>query len=168
MQKSKIKAHAKKERLLAQLLEARAGILSEASVLSVKQRNTVFLGIWSVWDLLAHLAGWDFANIEAIQSVLKGKLPSFYKYRDHDWQTYNAMLVEKYRKGSFRELLSTVRTSHKKLVEFLRTIPPEHFNRDFGVRFRGYKVTIQRLVEADIKDVTVHCQQIKEFFKEVK
>jgi hypothetical protein len=166
LQKSKTKTQAKKELLLAQLLEARASILSEASALSVGQRNTVFLDIWSVRELLAHLAGWDYTNIEAIQSVLAGNLPSFYKYHDRDWQTYNSMLVEKYRQGSFRKLLSTVRTSHKKLVEFLQTIPPEHFNRDFGVRFRGYKVTVQRLVEADIKDVTVHCQQIKEFFKE--
>ena len=164
MQKSKIKAQANKERLLAQLLEARAGILSEASALSAKQRDTVFLGIWSVRELLAHLAGWDYTNIEAIQSVLAGELPVFYEYRDRDWQTYNAMLVEKHGKGSFRELLSTVRRSHKKLVEFLQTIPPEHFNRDFGVRFRGYKVTVQRLVEADIKDVTIHCQQIKDFW----
>jgi hypothetical protein len=161
-----MKAQIKKEQLLASLREARANILDEASALSVEQRNTVFLGIWSVKDVLAHLAGWDYTNIEAIQSVLAGKLPTFYKYRDRDWQTYNAKLVEKYRKGSFRELLATVRTSHKKLVEFLQTIPPEHFNRDFGVRFRGYKVTVQRLIEADIKDVMVHCQQIREFFKE--
>ena len=161
-----MKAQIKKEQLLADLREARANILSEASALPAQKRDYVFLGIWSVKDVLAHLAGWDYTNIEAIQSVLAGNLPTFYKYRDRDWRTYNAMLVEKYRKGSFRELLSTVRTSHKKLVEFLQTIPPEHFNRDFGVRFRGYKVTVQRLIEADIKDVMVHCQQIKDFFKE--
>lgn len=165
MTKLNTKAQVKKEQLLAQLLEARGNILDEASALSVEQRNTVFLGIWSVRDVLAHLAGWDYTNIEAIQSVLAGELPAFYEYRDRDWQTYNAMLVEKYRRGSFRELLSTVRKSHKTLVEFLQTIPAEHFNRDFGVRFRGYKVTVQRLVEADIKDVTIHCRQIKEFFK---
>jgi hypothetical protein len=161
-----MKAQIKKEQLLAELQRARAEILREASALPAKKRDYVFLGIWSVKDVLAHLAGWDYTNIEAIQSVLAGNLPTFYKYRDRDWRTYNAMLVEKYKKGSFRELLSTVRTSHKKLVEFLQTIPPEHFTRDFGVRFRGYKVTVQRLIEADIKDVMIHCQQIKEFFKE--
>ena len=158
-------AGSKKEEVISRLQKSRADILAEAAALSAKDRRTVFLGNWSVMDLLAHLAGWDFANIEAVQSVLAGELPAFYQYRDRDWQTYNAMLVERYGKGSFRELLTTVRTSHKKLVELLQTIPPEHFNRDFGVRFRGYKVTIQRLVEADIKDVRVHCQQIKEFFR---
>jgi hypothetical protein len=54
------------------------------------------------------------------------------------------------------------------LVAYVQTIPPEDFNRDFGVRFRGYKVTIQRLLEADIKDVQIHCQQIVDFFGKVK
>jgi len=61
-----------------------------------------------------------------------------------------------------------LKESQKELVEYLQTIPPEYFNRDFGVRFRGYKVTIQRLLEADIKDVLIHHQQIADFFGKKK
>ena len=162
------KAQIKKEQVIRELQETRQIILSEIDVLSAKDRNMVFLGIWSVRDLLAHLAGWDFTNVEAIKSVLAGKLPAFYEHRDRDWQTYNAMLVRKYRMNSFRELRTTVKTSQKKLIEYLQTIPPEYFNKDFGVRFRGYKVTIQRLLEADIKDGQIHLQQIVDFFREGK
>ena len=160
-----MKAQIKKEQLLADLREARANILSEASALPAKKRDHVFLGIWSLKDLLAHLAGWDFTNIEAVRSVMTDNLPSFYEYHDRDWKTYNAILVEKHRQSSFRELLAEVKKSHKKLVEFLETIPPDHFNKDFGVRFRVYKVTIQRLLEAEIKDEQIHCQQITNFFR---
>jgi len=166
--KMSAKAQIKKEQVIRELQETRQSILAEIDVLSAKDRNIVFLGIWSVRDLLAHLAGWDFTNVEAIKSVLDGKLPAFYEHHDRDWQTYNAMLVRKYKMNSFRELRATVKTSQKKLIEYLQTIPPEYFNRDFGVRFRGYKVTIQRLLEADIKDVQIHCQQIINFFKESK
>lgn len=99
---------------------------------------------------------------------MAGKVPAFYQYRDRDWQTYNAMLVGKYKGNSFRELLATVKRSQKELIEFLQPIPPEYFNKDFGVRFRGYKVTIQRLLEADIKDVQIHYQQIVGFFGKAK
>ena len=160
------KAQIKKEQVIRELQETRQSILAEIDVLSAKDRNTVFLGVWSVRDLLAHLAGWDFTNVEAIKSVLAGKLPAFYEHHDRDWQTYNAMLVRKYKMNSFRELRATVKTSQKKLIEYLQTIPPEYFNRDFGVRFRKYKVTIQRLLEADIKDVQIHHQQIVDFFRE--
>lgn len=162
------KAQARKEEVISALVKARRDILAEISVLSKADREQIFLGVWSVKDLLAHLAGWDFTNMQSVTSVLTGNLPSFYEYHDRDWQTYNAMLVAKYKKNSFRELLATVKNSQKELIKILGSVPSEDFNRDFGVRFRGYKVTIQRLLEAEIKDEQVHCRQIVDFFKETK
>ncbi len=155
----------RKDNILATLVEARQNILAEAPTLSEAQQDEVFLGVWSVKDLLAHLIGWDETNLRAVKSVLKGCVPFFYEYHDRDWQTYNARLVKKHKKDSFSQLLAGAKGSHKKLVEFLQTIPPENFNKDFGVRFRGYKVTIQRLLEAETQDEQVHCQQINDFFK---
>lgn len=162
------KIQARKEEIISALVKARRDLLAEVSVLSKADRNRIFLGTWSIKDLLAHLAGWDFTNIDAIKSVLAGKLPTFYEYRDRDWKTYNAILVAKYKRNSFRELLATVKKSQKELIEFLQPIPPEYFGKDFDVRFRGYKVTIQRLLEADIKDGQIHYQQIVDFFREAK
>jgi len=158
----------KKDRILSTLVEVRQRILIEVSKLSEAQLNQVFLGIWSVKDLLAHCIGWDKTNLQAAKSVLKGQLPSFYEHRDRDWQTYNAMLVKKHKKDSFKELLAEAKDSQKKLIEFLQTIPPEDFDKDFGVRLRGYRVTIQRLLEAEAGDEQTHYQQIKGFFKESK
>jgi len=158
----------RKDQILSGLIETRQNILAEAAELSDAQRDQVFLGIWSVKDLLAHLIGWDHTNLEAVKSVSKGQTPSFYEHRDRDWQIYNAMLVKKYKKDSFQELLEAVKDSQEKLIAFLQTIPPEYFNKDFGVRFRGYKVTIQRLLEAETKDEQAHLQQIIDFSKESK
>ena len=158
------KAQAKKEQLLAELRETRSSILKEAAVLSAKKQDMIFLGVWSVKDLLAHLAGWDYTNLDAIKAVLAGELPSFYEYHSRDWQTYNATLVEKYKRNSFKKLLVLVENSQQELIGFLQSVVPESYGKDFGVRFHGYKVTIQRLLEAEIKDEQVHCQQIKDFF----
>lgn len=162
------KAQAKKEWFIGELQRVRSELLTEVAALSRKERDTVFLGIWSVRDLLAHLAGWDYANLDAAKSILAGRLPSFYDHHDRDWQTYNAMLVKKYRRNTFRELRATLKGSQQKLVGYLQTLPPEYFNRDFGVRFRGYRVTIRRLLQADIKDVQIHHQQIVDFFGKKK
>lgn len=162
------KAQVKKEWIISELQRVRSKLLTDVAALSRKERDTVFLGIWSVRDLLAHLAGWDFANLDAAKSIRAGKLPSFYEHRDRDWQTYNAMLVKKYGRNTFRELLATLKESQKKLIAYLQTIPPEDFNRDFGVRFRGYRVTIQRLLQADVKDVRTHHQQVVDFFGKKK
>jgi hypothetical protein len=158
----------RKDKTLSALTEARQKLLNAVSKISDEDQDVIFLGVWSIRDLLAHLIGWDHTNIDAIKSVMQNQVPAFYQYRDRDWQTYNAMLVKKYKRGSIRKLLTTTNNSHDKLIRFLRTIPPEVFNKDFGVRFRGYKVTIQRLVEADTKDVQIHYGQITAFFKESK
>lgn len=150
------------------MVEARQNILAEVSKLSSVEHDQVFLGVWSIKDLLAHLIGWDRTTLRAVKSVLKGQLPSFYKYHDRDWQTYNAMLVKKHKKDSVDELLAEARASQAALLKFLQTVPPEQFNKDFGVRFRGYRVTIQRLLEADIEDDQIHRQQIANVHREAQ
>jgi uncharacterized damage-inducible protein DinB len=159
------KAQIRKEQLLARLQEIRAGILEEASDLSAKKQAMVFLGRWSIKDLLAHLAGWDYTNKEAASFVMAGKL-AFYAHHDRDWAKYNDMLVAKYKRDHIDELIELVKDAQRQLIDFIQTVPLSAFNKDFGVRFRGYKVTIQRLLEAELKDEQTHLQQIIDFFKE--
>jgi hypothetical protein len=158
----------RKKQVLSGLIETRQNILAEAISLSDEQQNQVFLGRWSIKDLLAHLIGWDLTNLNAVKSVLNGKAPDFYQHHDRDWQAYNGILVRKHINDSLQELLTNARESQGQLLEFLQTIPPEKFNKDFGVRVRGYKVTIQRLLEAEQKDEQIHLGQIIGFFKEEK
>jgi hypothetical protein len=154
-------AQAKKDKVIAELVEARRKIFDVASYLPPEKQGEVFLGIWSVKDLLAHLVGWDFTNLAAVQEILAGQLPSFYAHHDRDWRTFNAGLVAKYKRDDFAALLSLVQGSHQRLVDFLGPVPAEEFSRDRGLRFRGYKVTIVRLLQAEASDEEVHCKQIQ-------
>lgn len=156
-------AQIRKDQIISGLIDTRNRILNAASELSPAEQDQVFLGIWSVKDLLAHLIGWDYSNLEASEAVLEGQLPGFYSYRDRDWTSYNARLVAEHRREDFEELLVAVNASHRKLINFLQTIPAEEFDRDREVRFRRYKVTISCLLQAEIKDEERHYQQIKAF-----
>lgn len=157
------KAQAKKDKIISGLVETRRKILDAASSLSPAQQDEIFLGVWSVKDLLAHLVGWDFTNLEAAKEILAGKTPNFYSYHNRDWKTYNARLVAEHKRDDFAALLSSVEDSHQRLVDFLETIPAEEFDRDRGVRFKGYKVTIARLLQVEIDDEGVHHRQVEEF-----
>jgi len=154
-----------KDDLLFGLKAVRESILSEALALSVEARDRVFLGTWSVMDLLAHLAGWDFTNLQAARDILDGLLPEFYEHHDKDWKTYNAALVAKYKRTDFREQIELVREAQKQLIECLQTLPAEDFKLDMGVRAKGIKVTIARLLQAELEDETTHFEQIYEFRK---
>jgi uncharacterized damage-inducible protein DinB len=157
------KVQAKKDEIIAELVGTRRKILDAASSLPPEKQAEVFLGVWSVKDLLAHLVGWDFTNLEAAKSVLAGKLPDFYSHYDRDWKTYNARLVAEHKRDDFAELLSSVEDSLQQLVNFLDTIPAEEFDKDRGVRYKRYKVTIARLLQAETTDEKTHHGQIEEF-----
>lgn len=157
------RAQAKKDKIISGLVETRRKILDAASSLPPAEQDEIFLGIWSVKDLLAHLVGWDFTNLEAAKEILVGKTPNFYSHHDSDWKTYNARLVAEYKRDDFADLLSSVEDSHQKLIDFLKTIPAEEFDKDRGVRFGGYKVTIARLLQVEIDDEKTHLTQVEEF-----
>ena len=153
----------RKAQLLDGLQQARNHILAELSALPPEKRSEVFLGTWNAYDLVAHLIGWDFTNIQAAKDILADQLPQFYAHHDRDWRTYNAELVLKYGKQNWDELLADVANSCQELIAFFGTIPAQAFDRDRGLRFRGYKVTIARLLEADVKDVATHAAQVAAF-----
>lgn len=152
-----------KIQLLNELERVRNNLVLAATSLPSDKRHEVFLGVWDVHDLIAHLIGWDYTNIQAIADIQAGQLPQFYAHRDRDWQTYNAHLVREYSKDNWEELMAAVAESYQRLVAVLRALPADEFYKDRGIRFRGWKVLIGRLVEADIKDVTTHAAQVLAF-----
>jgi hypothetical protein len=157
----------KKQMLLSSLVEVRQQLLDTASCIPLEQHEQVFLGIWSIRDLLAHLIGWDYSNIEAIKAVSEGRLPAFYAHIDKDWHSYNAHLVSLHKKGTVTDLIKNAQVSQRALVDRLTITPARELFQDNGVRYRGYKVTIARLIEAETEDEEVHSEQIKEFVAEI-
>jgi hypothetical protein len=158
------KSQTTRQELLSAVIETRTAVLQSASQLSHEEHNTVFLGVWSVKDLIAHLIGWDFANLAAAKAIQAGKLPEFYTHYNKDWKTFNASLVAKYKRDDFEELLALSRDSQGQLIEYLESIPAENIGKDFGVRFgANEKITILYLLQAELKDGQEHLKQIQEF-----
>jgi hypothetical protein len=152
-----------KDEIIAGLVEARECILVAASAVPAEKQDEVFLGVWSMKELLAHLVGWDYTNLQAAQEILEGRMPSFYAHRDRGWKSYNESLVARYRREDYAELLASVAGSHRELIAYLRTVPAKEFDRDRGLRAGRYKVTIARLLRVETDDEKKHCAQIREF-----
>jgi len=156
-----VSAELTKMQALEALTAAREKILSAAAALPFEKQDQVFLGIWGIKDLLAHLVGWDYANLEAAQAVLAERLPAFYAHYDKDWKRYNALLVERYRRDDLDVQLAWVKKSRQELLTHLETVSPADFVRYTGVRFHGWRVTIERLLRAETSDEEKHLTQIE-------
>ena len=153
----------RKDHLLRELASARKALLAAARGLPVPKRRKVFLGIWSPRHLVSHLVGWDSTNLRACTEVLAGRLPSFYKHHDPDWAAYNKSFVAKYNRGSYERLVIAAERSHQRLLARLERIPAVDITRDRGIRFRGWRVTIERLLAAEAADERTHLEQLRRF-----
>jgi hypothetical protein len=147
-------AQAEKDDLIFGLVEARRKIVDAVGLLSPAEQDEVYLGTWSVKDLLAYLVGWDYTNLKAVEEILAGRKPSFLGHYDRDWKSYNARLVAEYKRDDFEELVALVEESHRKLVDVLQTIPADEYVR---------KRRIVSLLRTEIKDEEEHRRQVEEF-----
>jgi hypothetical protein len=147
-------AEAKKTEVISGLMDARQMILAAAGALLPEKRGLVFLGKWSAKELLAHLIGWDYTNLEAAQDILAGRTPEFWSHYDRDWQSYNAHLVVTYGQDDWAELTAAVRQSHRQLIDHLRTVPADEYLR---------RRKIVSLLQAETKDERIHHRQLVRF-----
>jgi hypothetical protein len=123
-----------------------------------------FLGVWSAHDIVAHLVGWDHANVEAIAAIRAGRLPAFYAAYDTDWRTFNAGLVMRHKRATLDQTVADARVSHRALIEALEAVPAGDLSRDYGVRSaRGRRVTIAMLLTVEARDERKHAEQIRAF-----
>ena len=144
----------KKDEIISGLAEVRRKILDVASSLPADRQGEVFLGAWSTREVLAHLAGWDITNLEAVKEILAGQRQSFREHYDRDWASYNARLVGEYGREDFGELVALVEESHRELIDFLEAIPADTYIK---------KRTIGTLLGAEVEDEQVHHGQLKVF-----
>jgi len=160
----KVTPETKKQRLIADLAEARSALLQAALFLPPVAQDTPFLGAWSAHDIVAHLIGWDHANLEAIEAVLAGRLPAFYAAYDPDWRSFNTQLVRQHKQPSLAATLAAAQASHLALLDRLEALPAGDMLRDAGVRSpRGRRVTIGMLLTAEAGDERKHADQIRTF-----
>jgi len=119
------------------------------------------LGGWSPRDIVAHLVGWNRHVIEGSRQIRRGELPFYDLDPGQDYAEVNAALVRDYPSSEPGELLDELRASAGELADFLRSLDPEDWSRDFGVRNRDALVTIENTIEELIADYDHHRVQIE-------
>ena len=115
-----------REELISILEHSRAGMLAHLEEID---KNRKIYPLWTIREMLAHLAGWDDAVIAFMTSLQEGKIPATPAARGID--VYNAESVAT-REGLdydhvYREYIETRNTVFKLLKE----IPEEKINQEY-------------------------------------
>ena len=118
---------------------------------------------WSPRDVLAHLIGWNRYTIKGCKQIRRGDLPFYFNDPGEDYCKVNAVFVREYSSEVIGELLDELEASTNELIMFLGMVDPVDWDRDYGVRYRGFNITIRNTVDALIEDYINHKQQLEEW-----
>jgi hypothetical protein len=110
------------------LLAAYAG-LSEAEML-----EPGVTGAWSVRDIVAHVTSWEEEALKHLPVILAGGRPPRYSVTYGGIDAFNELMTEQRKDLSLSEVLRQRDETHRRLVEFVGTVPEEHIVRE--TRFR--------------------------------
>ena len=120
----------KKQQVLQKLEQAWTALKESYSGLSEGQlMEPGMLGEWSVKDILAHVTTWEEEALKYLPLILTGGAPPRY-IRFGGIDGFNAQMAEQKRGIALPEVLRQLDETHRRLLDYLHSVPDEHFTRE--------------------------------------
>ena len=93
------------------------------------------MGEWSVKDILGHVTTWEEEALKALPLILTGgRPPRYIQYGGID--AFNAQMAEQKRDLALSEVLRQLEETHRRLLDYLQSVPEEHLARETPFRHR--------------------------------
>jgi hypothetical protein len=90
---------------------------------------------WSVKDILAHVTTWEEEALKYLPLYITGDRPPRYiKYGGID--AFNAHMTAQKRDLALYDVLAQLDETHRQLLDYIRSVPEEHFTRETPFRRR--------------------------------
>lgn len=125
----------KKQQVLNKIEQAWAAFKGSYAGLTDEQlMEAGVTGDWSVKDILAHVSGWEAEALKYLPHILEGVRPPRYSVLYGGIDAFNAQMAEQKRRLTLSEVRDQLDETHRKLVEYIQSIPEEQFVSE--TRFR--------------------------------
>jgi hypothetical protein len=125
-----------KQQLLKQLEKAWTTIEESYAGLSDSQLTEPgVMDNWSVKDILAHVTTWEEEALKYLPLILTGgKPPRYSQYGGID--AFNARMAEQKRGLALSDVQRQLDETHRRLLDYIRSVPEEHFAQETRFRHR--------------------------------
>jgi hypothetical protein len=98
---------------------------------------------WSVKDILAHVTTWEEEALKYLPLIQQGGRPPQYKAMYGGIDAFNAQMAEKKQNLSLPDVIQQLEETHRRLVDYLQSVPAEQFVREtrflHRLRFDTYR-----------------------------
>jgi hypothetical protein len=91
---------------------------------------------WSVKDILAHVTTWEEEALKYLPLIIEGGTPPRYSVQYGGIDAFNALRTTQKRTLSMSEILRQLDETHRKLVDYIGSLPEEQFTRETPFRHR--------------------------------
>jgi hypothetical protein len=91
-------------------------------------------GDWSVKDILAHVSWWEEEALKHLPHILQGGRPPRYSVVYGGIDAFNAQMTGLKRDLSLSEVRVQMEETHRRLLEYLHSVPEQQFTTE--TRFR--------------------------------
>ena len=126
----------KKDQALKRLEKAWATF--QESYVGLSKPQLMVAGVmdnWSVKDILAHVTTWEEEALSYLPLILTGgKPPRYIQFGGID--AFNAQMAEQKRDMALSDVLRQLDETHRRLIDYLQSVPEEHFTRETRFRHR--------------------------------
>jgi hypothetical protein len=124
-----------RQQLLKQLDKAWAALKESYAGLSDSQlTESGVTGHWSVKDILAHVTTWEEEALKYLPLIITGGRPPRYSIKYGGIDAFNAQMTEQKRGLSLSDVLRQLDETHRRLIDYVHSVPEEQFTRE--TRFR--------------------------------
>jgi Protein of unknown function (DUF1706) len=91
-------------------------------------------GYWSVKDMIAHVTWWEEEALKHLPLIIKGGRPPRYSIQYGGIDAFNAQMTEQTRSLSLSDVLRQLDETHRRLIDYVQSVPEEPFTQE--TRFR--------------------------------
>jgi uncharacterized protein (TIGR03083 family) len=125
-----------------------------------EQMTRVWLGEWSVKDIVAHVLGWEREMTGALQRLARGERPTPEGVDYSDVNEWNHRFARKMTQIDPRTVLAAWRQAHMNYLRAAKAVPDDRF----GLQEDGRPKTVNRLLEASgFGHYGEHAPQVREW-----
>jgi hypothetical protein len=116
-----------KEELLNEAAREYKALHEALQGLNESQMTEVWLGTWSVRDIVAHIAGWHTEMAPALERLTRGERPIREGVSYDDVDAWNARFTEARRRTTVADVLLELDKTHESFLRAAAAVPAERF-----------------------------------------
>src|SRR5215207_8005522 len=139
-------------------------LVAQLSVAEINQPGAV--GVWSVKDVLAHIAYWERYAVDTLHAIARGETPNL--VADDETERNNASVVAQYYQRSLSAVISDWQQAREDLLDAIENLEDADLNDPDRFPWSDGRSLLDRLAGNSFGHEQEHIEQIRAWKQQVQ